>query len=329
MVAPEPANAEVVMKLKENDCPYTLTFGTESESLIINVSEDESVPAINYNAKYNLSDLVKQSRYFKLFEKLEELMPEIKNLCEEKKIKLKKEKSSITLILFLPVKVVEEVYLTIPQAELDTKKVISDLCTTVNQLKREIKQLKSAQISDEQLDKNLKSKDILLNEEEKKMVSDWIIKTMKSEGKRVNMTLLYKLTSHGDSSSTFHSYCNSKGYTLSLVRNTRGFRCGGFTTISWASRNSYVNDPSAFLFSLDLKEYYPSYDGTNAIYDNSSYFPTFGNGHDLYIANSCSQNTSSYCNFPYAYRGFKARCLSGGTYNFKVNELEVYKIEIV
>ncbi len=43
------------------------------------------------------------------------------------------------------------------------------------------------------------------------------------------MTLLYKLKSHGDSASTFHSYCDNKGPTLTLVRNTRGYRCGGFT----------------------------------------------------------------------------------------------------
>ena len=143
MEPPTPASSqgEIVMKLKEDKTSYTLTFGIESGALVINVSEDESVPSINYYSKLTLKDLVKQSRYFKLFEVLEELMPEIKNLCDENKIKLKKGKSSINLILFVPLKVVEEVYLTIPQAEIDEKKVIADLCTTVNELKREIKLL--------------------------------------------------------------------------------------------------------------------------------------------------------------------------------------------
>ena len=70
-------------------------------------------------------------------------------------------------------------------------------------------------------------------------------------------------------------------------------------------------------------------DGTNAIYDNSSYGPTFGNGNDLYIANGCSSNYSSYCNFPQSYHGFKQRILTGGVYNFKVDEIEVYQIKIV
>ena len=100
------------------------------------------------------------------------------------------------------------------------------------------------------------------------MVQKWILKRMKSEGKKIEMTLLYKLTNHGDSSSTFHSYCNNKGYTLTLIRNTKGYRCGGFTSQSWSSSGNYKADPNAFLFSLEFKEYYPTYDGTNAIYDN-------------------------------------------------------------
>lgn len=329
MEAPNPLQDEIVLKLTENENEYTLKFSLQSNSLVINVSEGDTFPQINYNSKFILSDLVKLSKYFKLFDTLEELMPEIKNLCNEKKIKLKKEKSSISLTLLLPLKVVEEVHLTIPQAEIDSKQIISDLCTTVNELKKEIKLLRSNQITDEQLNKNLQSKDILLNGEEKVMVQKWILKRMKSEGKKIEMTLLYKLTNHGDSSSTFHSYCNNKGYTLTLIRNTKGYRCGGFTSQSWSSSGSYKNDPSAFLFSLEFKEYYPTYDGTNAIYDNSGNGPTFGSGYDLCIVNGCYNSNSNYCQFPYSYCGARQRALTGGVYNFKVNEIEVYKIDIV
>ena len=198
-----------------------------------------------------------------------------------------------------------------------------------NDLRKQIKLIGSnAIISEEQLKKNLESNNILLNEEEKNMVNNWILKQMKSEGKKIGMTLLYKLKNHGDAASTFHSYCNNKGYTLTLIRNTKGYRCGGFISKSWSSCGNYVNDPNAFLFSLDYKEQYFPYEGNNAFYDNSSYGPTFGNGHDLYISNNCSSNYSSYCNFPYAYSGTKARVLSGGYYCFKVHEIEVYQINI-
>ena len=176
--------------------------------------------------------------------------------------------------------------------------------------------------------KNLESNDILLNEEEKEMVCGWILKAMKSEGKKVKMNLLYKATRDGDSHNSFHGKCNGKGYTLTLIKNTRGYRCGAFITQSWQSSNNNIKDPNAFLFSLEYKEYYPSYDGTNAIYDHSSYLPTFGSTSDLYIASGCLNNNSSQSNFPYYYCGTRARGLTGGSYNFRVKEVEVYKIDI-
>ena len=227
MEPPKPTE-QIVLMLKEDECPYSLKFGIESESLVIDVSEQDSVPSINYNAKYALSDLVKQNRYFKLFETFEELMPEIKNLSNENKIQLKKGKSSVNIILKVPVKTINEVYLTIPQAKFDNEKVIAELCSTVNELKREIKILKSTQITEEQLNLNLQSKDILLNEEEKKMVCDWILKRMKSEGKKVNMTLLYKL---------FHSAILLTGLSVNLL------------TSSFAGEHGYPSksNPSPFL----------------------------------------------------------------------------------
>ena len=63
------------LKDKENRISYTFTFSIESNYLIVNIVEDESVPSIKYQEKFSLNDLEKQSRYFKLFESLEEFIP--------------------------------------------------------------------------------------------------------------------------------------------------------------------------------------------------------------------------------------------------------------
>ena len=83
MEAPKPINNEIVMKIKENECPYTLTFCIESNSLVIKVSEDDSVPSIHYSIKLTLTDLAKQSKYLRILDTLEEVMPELNNLCKE------------------------------------------------------------------------------------------------------------------------------------------------------------------------------------------------------------------------------------------------------
>ena len=75
------------LKDKEQNTSYTLSFSIESNSLIINITEDNSLPVINYKAKFTLNDLVKQSNYFKLFESLDQLISEIKSSYEQNKIK--------------------------------------------------------------------------------------------------------------------------------------------------------------------------------------------------------------------------------------------------
>ena len=245
-------------------------------------------------------------------------------------------KEILNLILYLPLKIVAEVCLPIPQDKIDSNKIIASLCQTVNELNKKIKNLMIGEISEEQLEENLKSKDILKNEDEKNMVFNWILKTMKSKDKKINMSLLYKVSRDGDASSNFHNKCDNKGPTLTLVRCTRGYRFGGFTNQSWASHynsnygsgNYNVNDPYAFLFSLEFREKYPVYDGNNALYDCSGNGPSFGSGSDLLISNSCTQSDSS-SGFPNCYCGTRTRALTGGANNFKVNELEVYKIEII
>ena len=78
---------------------------------------------------------------------------------------------------------------------------------------------------------------------------------------------------------------------------------------------------------LYYKEYYLSYDGSNAIYDNSSYGPTFGSGHDLYIYNNCTSNNSS-CNFPTSYCGTRYRGLTGGVSSFKTTSQKFIKLKL-
>ena len=322
---------DLTIKLKESDSLCTVRFFIEDNSLVIDITEDDSTPSINYTSKLSLSDLVSKSNYFKIFDSIEAIIPDLRKLSKENKIKIRKEKNLIKLTLITGLEAVKQIELNIPQAEMDQKRVIADLCEKINELNKENKLLKSMYITEEQLQKNLNSKDIFLDKKEKKMVYDWILKSMKSEGKRVEMKLLYKLKRDGDSGQTFHSKCNNQGKTLTIIRTNKGFRCGGFASKDWQSSNSNIDDENAFLFSLDYKEQYFPNEGKYALYDYYTYGPTFGSTNDLYIADGCSNNYSSYSNFPYYFGGKSCFCraLTGGYYNFKVDELEVYKIEIV
>ena len=72
------------------------------------------------------------------FESIEELIPELKNLCNQNKVKIRKENQNLSLILALPLKIMEEVCLLLPQEEVDSNKVIASLFQTVNELNKKI-----------------------------------------------------------------------------------------------------------------------------------------------------------------------------------------------
>lgn len=83
----------------------------------------------------------------------------------------------------------------------------------------------------------------------------WLdINSNEKSRKKIDMTLLYKLTRDGNSSSTFHSYFNSKGYPITLIRTNKGYRSGGFTSQSWTSSGGNVDDQNAFIFSLEYNK---------------------------------------------------------------------------
>ena len=79
-------------------------------------------------------------------------------------------------------------------------------------------------------------------------------------------------------------------------------------------------------------------DQNNLICCYSSYGPTFGNGHDLCIADGCHNNKSSYANFPYQYNKEgdnkytnsqdSYKLFSGATsgHSFRVVEYEVFRV---
>ena len=67
---------------------------------------------------------------------------------------------------------------------------------------------------------------------------------------------------------------------------------------------------------------------SNAIYSYSSYGPTFGWGHDIYIADNANQNANSYTNFGTSYslpNGVtNSSTILAGTRYFSPDEVEVF-----
>ena len=114
---------------------------------------------------------------------------------------------------------------------------------------------------------------------------------------------------------------------MTFVKAKNGRKFGGFANKEWNSSGNWINDPNAFLFSLDYKECYYYNNNGYMIQGNSSYGPKWGggNGHDLEIAKGCLSNTNSITKQnSYDYKG-RINSLSGGT-NFQAEDYETYQL---
>jgi len=151
----------------------------------------------------------------------------------------------------------------------------------------------------------------------------------------------YQATVNGWSSSTFHSKCDGKGPTITIIRVGK-YIFGGYTSVSWSYSCGYRYDSAAFLFSLVNKPGWQplkldqtgraSYLRRYSIYSCSDRGPTFGAGHDIYIANNATSNTNSYSNLGhtysppagYSYTSSFSRSFLAGIYYFRPDEVEVF-----
>ena len=97
----------------------------------------------------------------------------------------------------------------------------------------------------------------------------------------------------------------------------------------------YISTPNAFLFSLRNKEGLAPFKSivkkpSNAIYKHSSYGPTFGYGHHIYIMNKANRNRYSHANFGYqnVYSVPSSvqnkQTLLAGSYRFTPDDWEVF-----
>ncbi len=116
-----------------------------------------------------------------------------------------------------------------------------------------------------------------------------------------SFSLLWRGSRDGFGSNSFHSQCDNKGKTLTVVKSVDGSIFGGYTTIPWVSSAKLVSekDEKSFLFTLTNPSNMPlKILKKEAIYFNgavlhfSAYGPTFGNW-EFYVAMDSNLNARS------------------------------------
>lgn len=202
-----------------------------------------------------------------------------------------------------------------------------DLKTKVEALTRkEIQNLKIKETEKDEAAAKSFEQTTFLKDDEKKLISKFI-----HPNKVIRFNMLFNTAKDGDSSSTFHYYCDGIFPTVTIVLDTKGNRFGGYSTTSWSQSTagaSYARAPGSFIFDLTNKKKYELSNNfhNNAVYRHNSYGPVFGGGFDLCLASGGKSNNNNYCNKNTYNTGNNNIFGNSGQTNFQVSNYEVYQV---
>ena len=130
--------------------------------------------------------------------------------------------------------------------------------------------------------------------------------------------LIYRASRDGFSAVRFHAKCDNHPRTLTIIKTTKGYIFGAYTSAAWDSSLSYKADPNAFIFSLinasGLPQLIPikTTHDQESIFCRSDYGPLFGNG-DIVITDFSNLACDS-------------SSLLGGSLKFLINIIKSYQI---
>ena len=340
-------SANYSLKIKSDNKSYALKFAIKSDKLDISISNDSSI-SLSFNAAFTLDELSNLNKYFRQFDSILEIYNFIVNLKKiQELISIKEENKFINLKISIPSvsdnKANNDVIFVLPAVEIKESELIVKLCQEVekiNILEKKINYIfmcigkteEDFKVYEEAYEK-LPTLNHLTDVCESKIVTPEDFATVQVGIKeKLNKTikgakLLYRASRDGDANQ-FHSKCDGKENTVTFVKSKNGRKFGGFANKAFHSSNGWISDPNCFVFSLLHKECYYYNNNGYMIYGSSSHGPLWGygnNGHDLYMASGCLNNTTSTTGqSSFDYKG-KSNALSGGK-NFQVEDYETYQL---
>ena len=296
-------------------------------SFIIEV--ENTFPKVIYEKNFKFKDCVKYQQWFRLFDNFNDSYESLIYLVDNNNYSLIEETNSVQIVFNHFDKKIKDSIFLIPQKELNQEEILKNLILSHNELRIKVLEMEK-KLLDYEKNKNDKIEykndlyysRVLDDDSYLNYIMNWIC-----PDKKIYFNLIYNL-SYGNTAKSFHNYCDNKGPTLTVVYATSGYYFGGYTTENWDCSDAYKKDANAFIFSLNNNNYAKA-SNNDAIYCNSSYGPTFGNGHDLYIADKCNENSNNSNNTNNTYKIGSNYYLNGGSYNFQVSKLEVYQVKIL
>lgn len=134
-------------------------------------------------------------------------------------------------------------------------------------------------------------------------------------------------------------YLEDVNYIIKAARSGNIF--GGYTEATWNDDLNVKTDNKAFIFSLINKENKPVKVNVSkgkekyAVVGHKDYWQVFGSGtsNNIVICDNSNSSDKNYSNFGYCYDALseypygseEAKSFLAGSFNFKVDEIEVFR----
>jgi len=161
------------------------------------------------------------------------------------------------------------------------------------------------------------------------------------KGAATKLKLLYRASNDGWADPDFHSRCDNKGPTVTVIKCTDGYVFGGFASTSWASIQHFVECANAFIFSLHRPgsvdpvklalRAAPEATSTS-LFDFSMRGPNFGTT-DIELRVFANQNANSSTRLasyelPPGHPPVDAKTFFTGSEKFRAAEVEVFSVTV-
>lgn len=136
MNTPGPLSRAYQYNLCNNN--YEIDLNVTQSKFTVSIAKKTTVPNKRYETFFSLDDLIAKSKWFRIFESIEEAFNEMCELFNESEFKLKEEYNFISFIFCPSLKSTDEIQLLIPEIEAKQEDKFTELCASVNQLSKSI-----------------------------------------------------------------------------------------------------------------------------------------------------------------------------------------------
>ena len=343
---------QLFLKFNINNYNIILTF---SKNFDIKAECGESLNKKIYNASFSLEELKNKSKFFRMFDSIEDTYNDIKLLLDQNSFYIQTYEKSITFCIKKQIGIQYDIVFPLKESSVDLKEIVAELCEKNNELENKINiltekninlenKLNEINIKVDNLEKQIKN--IILNEKvnktdhrelkENNSINDGLtneernkIKALFDEKKPIKFNLLYS----GLDREEFFEKCQGKNNLLFLVNDERGEKYGGFMSSKLIKNKkgecAIIKDEKSFLFNLDKTKKFKVIKPKQALVVNEDYIICFGGekgSNDFYIRDNKAFYSKTVGNYKVDSYGDKNYETTNGQGDYKIIKLKIYQI---